>query len=93
MSYHFLGDAAPAPAPSTAPSTAPATVPSTAVVVADTLPPSAYNPVTVTIGIPGLNAVVPLTSPGRIWLAVGMSVVVGIVGGIGLAALIKKAQK
>jgi len=51
------------------------------------------NPVMVTIGIPGLNAVVPLTSPGRIWLAVGMSVVVGIVGGIGLAALIKKAQK
>lgn len=92
MSYHYLGAS---PDPATVPVTVPATVvaPAAEVVVADTLPPGAFNPITVTVGIPGWNAVVPLTSPGRVWLALGMSVVVGIVGGIGIAKLIKQAQK
>ena len=49
-------------------------------------------PVTVTVGIPGFNASVPLTTRKRMWLALGLAVVVGVAGGIGIAKLIKKAQ-
>jgi hypothetical protein len=88
MSYHALGAS---PDPVTSPVTT--VSPSARLVVSDTLPPGEFNPVTVTVGIPGWNAVIPLTSSNRIWLALGMSVVVGIVGGIGIAKLIKQAQK
>jgi hypothetical protein len=87
MSYHALG-ASPDPATSALTALAP----SARFVDPDTLPPGEFNPVTVTVGIPGWNAVIPLTSSNRIWLALGLSVVVGIVGGIGIAKLIKQAQ-
>lgn len=50
------------------------------------------KPILVTVGIPGFNVQVPLVSRERFWLALGLSVTVGVVGGVGLAKWLNRAQ-
>lgn len=54
--------------------------------------PDLETPVSATIGIPGFNIDVPIVSKERLYLAVGFSVLVGVLGGTVLAQYLKRAQ-
>lgn len=55
--------------------------------------PDNENPVSATVGIPGFNLDVPIVSKERLYLALGISVLAGIVGGTVLATFLKKSQR
>lgn len=59
----------------------------------DKTPADTDEVVRATIGIPGFNIDVPIVSKERLYLAIGVAVLVGVAGGSVLAAYLKKAQQ